>query len=58
VNKAPTILRGLQWRIVATDSQGIEGYSGYPAEYPEEYQQLVNSFLIKITEPFRDAGLF
>jgi two-component system CheB/CheR fusion protein len=58
VNKAPTVLHRLQRRIVATDSQGIEGYSGYPSEYPEEYQQLVNSFLIKVTEPFRDAELF
>ncbi len=57
-NKAPTVLHRLQRRIVATGSQGIEGYSGFPSEYPEEYQQLVNSFPMKVTEPFRDAGLF
>lgn len=56
--KMPTILRRLQRRIVPTSSQYIEGYAQYLVESPEEYQQLVNSFLIKVTEFFRDAELF
>lgn len=58
MNKAPIILCGLQRRIVATDSHGIEGYSELPADYPEEYQRLANSLLIKVTESLRGAGLF
>lgn len=56
--KTPTIMRRLQRRIVATGSENIEGYNGYLKENPEEYQQLVSSFLINVTEFFRDAELF
>lgn len=56
--KMPTILRRIQRRIVATDTTDIEGYSRYLAENPEEYQQLVNAVLIKVTEFFRDKELF
>ncbi|HET7480436.1 MAG TPA: CheR family methyltransferase [Rubrobacteraceae bacterium] len=56
--KTPTIMRRLQRRIVATGSGNIEGYNEYLEENPEEYQQLVSSFLINVTEFFRDAELF
>ncbi|HEX2738958.1 MAG TPA: CheR family methyltransferase, partial [Rubrobacter sp.] len=56
--KTPTIMRRLQRRIVATDSASIEGYADYVREHPEEFQHLVSSFLITVTEFFRDAELF
>jgi two-component system CheB/CheR fusion protein len=56
--KTPTILRRLQRRILATNSGTLEGYSEYLATHPQEYQQLISSFLIKVTEFFRDSELF
>jgi two-component system, chemotaxis family, CheB/CheR fusion protein len=56
--KTPTIMRRLQRRIVATDSKDLEGYIQYLDRYPEEYEQLISSFLIKVTEFFRDRELF
>ena len=56
--KMPTIMRRLQRRIAATSSQDIEGYVEHLQAHPEEYQELVNSFMINVTEFFRDDGLF
>jgi two-component system CheB/CheR fusion protein len=56
--KAPTILRRLQRRLLATGNPTLEAYTDYLAAHPEEYQQLVSSFLIKVTEFFRDPELF
>ena len=56
--KTPTIMRRLQRRIVATGSGDLDGYMRYLEEHPEEYQQLINAFLIKVTEFFRDRELF
>ena len=56
--KTPTIMRRLQRRIVATGSENIEGYAEYVREHPEEFQHLVSSFLITVTEFFRDSELF
>lgn len=56
--KTPTIMRRLQRRIVATDSDNLPGYIEYLHGHPEEYQQLINAFLIKVTEFFRDPDLF
>jgi two-component system, chemotaxis family, CheB/CheR fusion protein len=56
--KTPTILRRLQRRIVATDTDDLDGYIDYVHTHPEEYQQLINAFLIKVTEFFRDPDLF
>lgn len=58
VYKTPTILRRLQRRLAATGMQTLSDYLFYLAEHPEEYQQLLSSFLIKVTEFFRDAELF
>ncbi|HEX6799159.1 MAG TPA: CheR family methyltransferase [Ktedonobacterales bacterium] len=56
--KTPTILRRLRRRTVATDSDDLAGYINYVHTHPEEYQQLINAFLIKVTEFFRDPDLF
>ena len=56
--KAPTIMRRLRRRIVATDSDDLAGYIEYLRGHPDEYQHLVNAFLIKVTEFFRDPDLF
>jgi two-component system CheB/CheR fusion protein len=56
--KTPTILRRLQRRILATDTGNLNGYITYLSSHPEEYQQLVNAFLIKVTDFFRDPELF
>ena len=56
--KTPTIMRRLQRRIVATGTGDLDGYRRYLEEYPGEYENLVNAFLIKVTEFFRDAALF
>src|SRR5690349_3865926 len=56
--KMPTILRRLRRRIVATDSDDLTGYIDYLRTHPDEYRQLVNTFLIKVTEFFRDPDLF
>src|SRR5262249_47506907 len=45
-------------RIVATDTGDLATYIRYASAHPEEYQQLVNSFLIKVTEFFRDPDLY
>ncbi|MGN6675838.1 MAG: CheR family methyltransferase [Thermomicrobiales bacterium] len=56
--KTPTIMRRLRRRIVATDSDSLGGYIHYLQEHPLEYTQLINAFLIKVTEFFRDGELF
>jgi two-component system, chemotaxis family, CheB/CheR fusion protein len=56
--KTPTIERRLRRRIVATECENIEDYIRYLSSHPEEYQKLVNSFLIKVTEFRRDPELY
>ncbi|GAC1549239.1 MAG: hypothetical protein NVS2B7_25280 [Herpetosiphon sp.] len=56
--KPGTILRRLERRIVATATNDIAGYSQFLATHPEEYQKLVSTFLIKVTEFMRDAEFF
>jgi two-component system, chemotaxis family, CheB/CheR fusion protein len=56
--KTPTIARRLKRRMVATGSENFEEYSGYLEGHPQEYRQLINAFLIKVTEFFRDPALF
>jgi two-component system CheB/CheR fusion protein len=55
--KTPTILRRLQRRMVATEAADLPAYLRYLESHPEEYQRLVSSFLIKVTEFFRDPDL-
>ena len=56
--KRPTILRRLERRMAVTDCENLREYSAYLEEHPEEYRQLINVFLIKVTEFFRDPDLF
>lgn len=56
--KTPTILRRLQRRIIATDTDNLDGYMKYLDTHPEEYPLLINAFLIKVTEFFRDPELY
>ncbi|HKG56348.1 MAG TPA: CheR family methyltransferase [Candidatus Limnocylindrales bacterium] len=56
--KRPTIVRRLQRRMVATRTSTLADYVRYTAKHPEEYQRLASSFLIKVTEFFRDPELF
>ncbi|HEX6818128.1 MAG TPA: CheR family methyltransferase, partial [Ktedonobacterales bacterium] len=55
--KHPTILRRLQRRMVAVGTASIAEYSDYVQRHPDEYARLVASFLIQVTEFFRDAEL-
>lgn len=56
--KLPTIRRRLQRRIVATASNDLAEYMAYLDTHPEEYSKLLDSFLIKVTQFFRDPDLF
>ncbi|HEY8599581.1 MAG TPA: CheR family methyltransferase [Thermomicrobiales bacterium] len=56
--KSPTIRRRLQRRIIATNARDLPGYLDYLDQHPEEYQQLISSFLIKVTQFFRDPELY
>jgi two-component system, chemotaxis family, CheB/CheR fusion protein len=56
--KRPTILRRLQRRMAATRTERLRDYLRFAAKHPEEYQRLTSSFLIKVTEFFRDPELF
>ena len=56
--KTPTIRRRLQHRMAATGARDFPAYLQILQRNPAEYQRLVNSFLIKVTEFFRDPDLF
>ncbi|MCA1666267.1 MAG: PAS domain-containing protein, partial [Thermomicrobia bacterium] len=56
--KAATIMRRLQRRMIANGSARLPDYIRFLQANPDEYQRLVSSFLIKVTEFFRDADLF
>jgi two-component system CheB/CheR fusion protein len=53
--KRATILRRLQRRMLATGQQEeLRDYIRFVQSNPEEMLRLANSFLIKVTEFFRD----
>ncbi|HEY7590885.1 MAG TPA: chemotaxis protein CheB, partial [Candidatus Limnocylindrales bacterium] len=56
--KPPTILRRLQRRLVATGNPDLRQYLRYVGAHPRELDKIGASFLIKVTEFFRDAELF
>jgi two-component system CheB/CheR fusion protein len=56
--KEPTIRRRLQRRMLDTNNNTLEDYTRYLRRHAEEYDRLANSFLIKVTDFFRDADLF
>ncbi|MCA1726075.1 MAG: PAS domain S-box protein, partial [Thermomicrobia bacterium] len=56
--KMPTITRRLQRRMLATGATRLTDYIRFLGTNSDEYQRLISSFLIKVTEFFRDADLF
>jgi two-component system, chemotaxis family, CheB/CheR fusion protein len=56
--KEPTIRRRLQRRMLDTNNATLDDYVRYVRRHPEEFNRLANSFLIKVTDFFRDADLF
>jgi two-component system CheB/CheR fusion protein len=56
--KRPTILRRLQRRMATTGTLDLPDYLRYLEQHPEEYSRLIASFLIHVTEFFRDPELF
>lgn len=56
--KRPTLLRRLQRRVVATGSPGVREYLRLVRSQPEEYARLASTFLIKVTQFFRDPELY
>src|SRR4051794_24144193 len=56
--KRGTIMRRLQRRMLATGTADLRQYSRYLQSHPEEYGRLTSSFLISVTEFFRDPDLF
>jgi two-component system, chemotaxis family, CheB/CheR fusion protein len=56
--KQPTIARRLQRRMVATSNLSLVDYVRYARSDPNERIRLVGSFLINVTEFFRDPEVF
>jgi two-component system, chemotaxis family, CheB/CheR fusion protein len=56
--KKGTILRRLQRRMLATRTADLAEYRKFIEANPEEFGRLTSSFLIKVTEFFRDTELF
>lgn len=56
--KRPTIVRRLQRRMAAVGAATLGDYRRHVARHPDEMRHLVGSFLIKVTEFFRDADLY
>jgi two-component system CheB/CheR fusion protein len=53
-----TIQRRLLRRLADTGTSDIDAYLRYLRRHPEEYNRLVSTFLIKVTDFFRDTELF
>jgi len=56
--RSPTIIRRLQRRMAVTGQSTVSQYAQYLEANAQEYQRLISSFLIKVTEFFRDTELF
>jgi two-component system, chemotaxis family, CheB/CheR fusion protein len=56
--RQPTIQRRLQRRMADTGRQTLDEYTRYLQRHPEEYQRLADTFLIKVTDFFRDPELY
>jgi two-component system, chemotaxis family, CheB/CheR fusion protein len=56
--KSSTILRRIGRRMAVTHSTSIQAYSDYLRAHPDEIQDLVKAFLIKVTGFFRDPEAF
>ncbi|HEY2963295.1 MAG TPA: CheR family methyltransferase [Pyrinomonadaceae bacterium] len=56
--KSSTILRRIGRRMAVTRSASIRDYTDYLLKHPDEVQELVRAFLIKVTGFFRDPEAF
>ncbi len=56
--KSSTILRRIGRRMAVTHNSNIREYAEYLATHPDEVQELVRAFLIKVTGFFRDPEAF
>jgi two-component system CheB/CheR fusion protein len=56
--KSSTILRRIGRRIAVTHNANIREYSDFLRTHPDEVQELVRAFLIKVTGFFRDPEAF
>jgi two-component system, chemotaxis family, CheB/CheR fusion protein len=56
--KSSTILRRIARRMAVTHNGSIRDYADYLQTHPEEVQELVKAFLIKVTGFFRDPEAF
>jgi len=56
--KSSTILRRISRRMAVTHNETVRDYSDYLRTHPEEVQELVRAFLIKVTGFFRDPEAF
>jgi len=56
--KTSTILRRISRRMVVTHNANMGDYAEYLKMYPEEVGELVNAFLINVTQFFRDIEAF
>ena len=56
--KSATIVRRLSGRMSATDTGSVADYAALVARDQAEYERLVGSLLIKVTEFFRDPKLW
>jgi len=56
--KRPTILRRLQTRMAATNQPSLATYGRLVAQDQAEYDRLISSLLIKVTEFFRDTKVW
>ncbi|HXM07891.1 MAG TPA: chemotaxis protein CheB, partial [Candidatus Acidoferrum sp.] len=56
--KTPTIVRRLSRLLVTTGCDNLRDYQRHLTLHPEAYQRLVSTFLIKVTEFFRDPALY
>jgi two-component system CheB/CheR fusion protein len=56
--KSSTILRRIGRRMAVTHNSSIRDYNDYLRTHPDEVQELVRAFLIKVTGFFRDPEAF
>jgi hypothetical protein len=56
--KPSTILRRISRRMAVTHNADIRDYADYLRTHPEEVQELIKAFLIKVTGFFRDPEIF
>lgn len=56
--KRPLLLQRLHRRMLAAGMGSVEAYAQYLHTHPEEYHHIATSFLIKVTEFFRDPAQF